>query len=81
MSKKKTSETVEVSLLDASKLLPGHMVQANDGGFYKVVTVDLVLDPRGGVYEAESNEVIALLDAGDRKFQELIKGSVTIKAA
>ena len=78
MTKKNASDEVKVL---ARNLAPGNMVRANDGGLYRVISVDLVIDPRGGVYEAETDEVLVRLERESVIGQELMRGEVTIEAA
>ena len=78
MTKKNASDEVKVL---ARNLVPGNMVRANDGGLYRVISVDLVIDPRGGVYEAETDEVLVRLERESVIGQELMRGEVTIEAA
>lgn len=84
--KKKTEEAIETAVegttsLHVLSLVRGQMVQANDGGFYRVVTVDPVLDPRSGVYESETNEALVRFERGESVGIEVMKGHVRILAA
>jgi hypothetical protein len=69
-------EEIPVKLLTV-----GRTVRANDGAFYPVVFVDPVLDPRGNVYETETNQAIVRLDMKSHVSTVLMSGSVTVEAA
>jgi hypothetical protein len=73
-----TDVTTELSVLS---LVPGQLAQSNDGGFYRVVVVDPILDPRGGVYEGETAEALVRFDRGDTCEFEIVRGMVRVRAA
>ena len=73
---KREKKTTTTTSIPARDLRPGHVIPANDGGTVK--TVDLVLDPRGGIYEPDTTEVLVTLSNGDRL---LLSGTVEIAAA
>lgn len=81
MKKTKNEDTVGIIQVNVRSLVVGNEVMTSDGGFGRILAVDPVLDPRGGVYEAESDEVIVRLDKATLVSTVLMSGSVTVKAA
>ena len=73
---------VKTKVVPLRQLQTGDMVQANDGTFRKVVTIDPVIDPRRGVYETESRQaVVRLASTVDTSVTvELLQDDVTVAA-
>jgi hypothetical protein len=81
---KKTKTTTETDLTDelpVISLVPGQLAQANDGGFYRVVVVDPILDPRLGVFEGETTEAVVRFDKGGTCVEEIVRGMVRVRVA
>lgn len=76
MSKKKTTMQ-----LRACDLVPGQFAQANDGEFYEVVSVDPILDPRGGVYESQTEEAVVCFSTQSSNKKEILRGLVSVRQA
>lgn len=75
MKKRKVENNfVEVHV---TQLTSGSIVASNDSKFV-VVRVDPIIDPRGGVYEDNTTEVIASLENGT---SVILSGIVTVIAA
>jgi len=74
--------THDTKVVPLQQLRTGDMVQANDGTFRKVVTIDPVIDPRSGVYEADSRQaVVRLASVTDTSVTvELLQDRVTVAA-
>jgi len=75
---KKEDGSVELPVVG---LLSGSIAQANNGEFYKVISVDPVLDPRGGVYEGNAAEALVRFEKGEKCEDEIISGMVRVRAA
>ena len=93
-SKKKPSEGKEESaeapqeleegtvLVEVVNIQAGQEVKANDGTFYSVKLVDLVLDPRKEVYDNNTKEAIVFMSSpSGSTFAELMSGSAVVRAS
>jgi len=91
-SKKKPSEGKEESaaqeleegtvLIEVVNIQAGQEVKANDGTFYSVKLVDLVLDPRKEVYDNNTKEAIVFMSSpSGSTFAELMSGSAVVRAS
>ena len=90
--KKKPSEGKEESaaqeleegtvLIEVVNIQAGQEVKANDGTFYSVKLVDLVLDPRKEVYDNNTKEAIVFMSSpSGSTFAELMSGSAVVRAS
>jgi len=91
-SKKKASEGKEESaaqeleegtvLVEVVNIQACQEVKANDGTFYSVKLVDLVLDPRKEVYDNNTKEAIVFMSSpSGSTFAELMSGSAVVRAS